>query len=67
MEEFTFKFRGITYQLTDKWEETCVNDSKAFQMQQFKYIDKIGDYVTMENRINNQKMLGYLKEVSYIK
>ena len=67
MEEFTFKFRGITYRLTDKWEETCVNDSKAFQMQQFKYIDKIADYVTMENRINNQKMLGYLEEVSYIK
>lgn len=67
MEEFTFKFRGITYRLTDKWEETCVNDSKAFQMQQFKYIDSIGDYVTMENRINNQKMLGYLEEVSYIK
>jgi hypothetical protein len=34
---------------------------------QFKYIDSIGDYVTMENRINNQKMLGYLEEVSYIK
>jgi len=67
MEEFTFKFRGKTYRLTDKWEETCVNDSKAFQIIQFKYIDSIGDYVTMENRINNQKMLGYLEEVSYIK
>jgi len=67
MEEFTFKFRGKTYRLTDKWEETCVNDSKAFQMMQFKYVNKIGDYVTMENRINNQKMLGYLEEVSYIK
>jgi hypothetical protein len=67
MEEFTFKFKGKTYRLTDKWEETCVNDSKAFQMQQFKYVDSIGDYVTMENRINNQKMLGYLEEVSYIK
>jgi hypothetical protein len=67
MEEFTFKFRGKTYRLTDKWEETCVNDSKDFQIMQFKYIDSIGDYVTMENRINNQKMLGYLEEVSYIK
>ena len=67
MEEFTFKFRGKTYRLTDKWEETCVNDSKVFQIQQFKYVDKVGDYVTMENRINNQKMLGYLEEVSYIK
>ena len=57
MEEFTFKFRGKIYRLTDKWEETCVNDSKAFQMQQFKYVNKIGDYVTMKNRINNQIML----------
>jgi len=67
MEEFTFKFKGKTYQLTDKWEETCVNDSKAFQMDQFKYVDSIGDYTTMENRINNQIILGYLKEISYIK
>ena len=67
MEEFTFNFKGKTYRLTDKWEETCVNDSKAFQMEQFEYVDKIGDYVTMENRINNQIMLGYLEEISYIK
>ena len=67
MEEFTFKFKGKTYQLTGKWEETCVNDSKAFQIEQFKYVDRIGDYTTMENRINNQIMLGYLKEISYIK
>ena len=67
MEEFTFKVRGKIYRLTDKWEETCVNDSKAFQMMQFKYVNKIGDYVTMKNRINNQIMLGYLEEVSYIK
>lgn len=67
MEEFTFKFRGKTYRLTDKWEETCVNDSKAFQIEQFKYLDKIKDYVTMKNRIINQTMLGYLEEISYIK
>lgn len=67
MEEFTFKHRGKTYRLTDKWEETCVNDSKAFQIEQFKYLHKVRDYVTMKNRINNQIMLGYLEEVSYIK
>ena len=67
MEEFTFKFKGKTYRLTDKWEETCVNDSKAFQIEQFKYLNKVRDYVTMKNRINNQIMLGYLEEVSYIK
>jgi hypothetical protein len=66
MKEYTFKFKGKQYRLTDKWEETCVHDSKAFQMMQFEYLDLTGDYVTMENRINNQKMLGYLEEVSYI-
>jgi hypothetical protein len=63
MEQYTFKFRGNTYQLTDKWEETCINDSKEFQLQQFKYIESIGDFVTMENRIINQLKFGYLKQI----
>jgi len=67
MEQFTFKFRGKTYQLTDKWEETCINDSKQFQLQQFKYVESIGDFVTMENRIINQIKFGYLEESPYIK
>lgn len=67
MEEFTFKFRGKLYQLTGKWEETCVSDSKAFQIEQFKYLSKIGDYIALKNRLNNQLIFGYLEEVSYIK
>ena len=67
MEEFSFKFRGKTYKLTDKWEETCINDSKAFQLDQFKYLESIQDFITMENRVNNQVKFGYLEEVSYIK
>jgi hypothetical protein len=43
------------------WEETCLNDSKDFQMEQFEYLVKIKDFVTMENRVNNQLMLGYIK------
>lgn len=62
MKDFTFKFRGKTYRLTDKWEETCINDSKEFQLQQFKYVESIGDFVTMENRIKNQLKFGYLVE-----
>ena len=65
--KYSFTFNKNTYRLTDKWEETCVNDSKAFQIEQFKYLNKVRDYVTMKNRINNQIMLGYLEEVSYIK
>lgn len=67
MKEFTFKFRGKIYVLTDKWEETCINDSKDFQIEQFNYLLKVKDFTTMENRINNQIMLGYLEEISYIK
>lgn len=67
MKEFTFKYKKVVYRLTDKWEETCVNDSKEFQMEQFKYLLKIHDYVTLKNRIINQVLLGYLEEVPYIK
>lgn len=67
MEEFAFKFKGKIYELTDKWEETCVNDSKEFQLEQFNYLIKTKDFTTIENRIINQEKFGYLKEISYIK
>lgn len=63
MNDYTFKFRGKIYKLTDKWEETCVNDSKAFQLEQFKYLEKIHDFATMENRVNNQIKFGYLEQI----
>ena len=62
MDKHCFKFKNKIYELTDKWEETCINDSKDFQMEQFNYLLKIKDFTTMENRINNQLMLGYLKQ-----
>jgi hypothetical protein len=62
MDKHSFKFKNKIYELTDKWEETCINDSKDFQMEQFNYLLQIKEYTTMENRINNQIMLGYLKE-----
>tara|TARA_R110000868_G_scaffold1452_12_gene11464 strand:- start:6 stop:251 length:246 start_codon:yes stop_codon:yes gene_type:complete len=67
MDKHSFKFKNKIYELTDMWEETCINDSKDFQMEQFNYLLKIKDYDTMKNRIINQLMLGYLKESSYIK
>ncbi len=67
MDKHSFIFKNKLYQLTDKWEETCLNDSKDFQMDQFNYLLEIKEYTTMENRINNQIMLGYLKEIPYIK
>jgi len=67
MEKHCFKFKNKVYQLTDKWEETCGNDSKDFQIEQFKYLISTHDYLTVENRILNQITFGYLKESSYIK
>jgi hypothetical protein len=67
MKEVSFKFKGRLYALTDKWEETCLNDSKEFQLEQFKYLIETKDYTTLENRIINQEKFGYLKEISYIK
>ena len=67
MKEVSFKFKGKSYVLTDKWEETCLNDSKEFQLEQFNYLIKTKDYTTVENRIINQEKFGYLKEISYIK
>lgn len=61
-----FEFKNKVYKLTNKWEETCVNDSKEFQLQQFQYLLKIRDYITLENRIINQIKFGYLEESSYI-
>ena len=63
MKQLTIKFKGKTYAFTDKWEETSLNDSKEFQLEQFKYLQKIKDYVTFENRIINQIKFGYLKQI----
>ena len=63
MEEVTFKFKGKLYAFTDKWEETCLNDSKQFQLEQFNYLIQIKDFTTLENRIINQKKFGYLKQI----
>ena len=63
MESVSFKFKGKTYEFTDKWEETCLNDSKQFQMFQFNHLIEIKDFVTLENRIINQLKFGYLKQI----
>jgi hypothetical protein len=65
--KLSFKFQGRTYEFTDLWEETCLNDSAAFQLEQFQYLVSIGEFNTLTNRINNQLKFGYLKEISYIK
>ena len=73
MAKHSFKFKNKIYELTDFWgisddyQFSNLEKGKEFQMDQFNYLLEIKDYTTMENRINNQIMLGYLKEISYIK
>ena len=41
-----FKFKGTTYE--------CIGDDKEFQYDQFTFLLKEQDYVTLQNRIINQ-------------
>jgi len=54
-----FKFKGKTYE--------CVGEGKEFQFEQFQFLLKEKDYVTLTNRIINQtKDFGmgiFLKEI----
>ena len=69
MEQYIFKFKNITYQLTDYWEDTdryqfdTLQEAKDFQIMQFRYLIEVSDFVTMENRLRNQIMRGYVKEL----
>jgi hypothetical protein len=73
MDKHSFIFKNKLYQLTDLWGVTdhyqfdTIEQGKDFQMEQFNYLLKIKDYLTIENRIVNQIMLGYLRKSSYIK
>lgn len=60
----TFKYRGKMYEFTDQWEETCLAESAAFQLEQFKHLLEVKDFNTLTNRINNQIKFGFLKEIS---
>jgi len=62
--EYNFEYRGKRYRMTDKWENTEVWDSAEFQLEQFKYLTKTRDWVTLENRLTNQLMLGYIEETT---
>lgn len=66
-EELKVKFRGKIYKFTDKWSREFLCETPEFQLKQFEYLVKEKDWVTMENRINNLILVGYLEEISYIK
>lgn len=59
MKNLQFKFNGKTYE--------CIGDGKEFQYEQFMFLLRESDYVTIQNRIINQtKDFGFgvfLKEI----
>ncbi len=50
IKDYTFKYRGKIYE--------CISDDKDFQIEQFNFIIKTKDWVTMDNRIINQLKWG---------
>ena len=50
----TIIYKNVKYQLDETyWKGEMVNDSLDFQYMQLEYCIEIGDYKTLENRLNN--------------
>lgn len=47
MEQYQFKYKGKPYE--------CIGDDKDFQIEQFKFLLETRDYITLKNRIINQR------------
>jgi hypothetical protein len=63
-----FSYRGKVYQLDPKFmDEEMLNTSLSFQYDQFMYLIKVQDWVTLENRITNQLKWGGLIEINKTK
>ena len=62
--KYTITYRKQKYELdAEYWEETQPNNSRAFQLRQLTYCVEVGDFVTLENRINNMLKWGGIKKV----
>lgn len=62
--QYTITYRKQKYELdAEYWDETQPNNSRAFQLRQLTYCVEVGDFVTLENRINNMLKWGGIKKV----
>jgi hypothetical protein len=63
-----FSYKGKVYQLDPKFmDEEMLSTSLDFQYDQFMYLIKVQDWVTLENRITNQLKWGGLIEINKTK
>ena len=51
-----YTYKGKKYEIVDERNEFILSD--------FKYCESIGDWRTIQNRITNGKMFGWLKEIN---
>ena len=51
-----YTYKGKKYEIVDERNEFILSD--------FKYCESIGDWVTIQHRITNGKMFGWLKEIN---
>ena len=62
--KYTITYRKQKYELdAEYWEETEPNNTRAFQLRQLTYCVEVGDFITLENRINNMLKWGGIKKV----
>lgn len=55
----TITYKNVKYQLDETyWKSEMVNDSLDFQYMQLEYCIKTGDFLTLENRLNNMLQWG---------
>ena len=60
MKSITYK--NVKYQLDESyWKGETVNDSLDFQYMQLEYCIETGDFLTLENRLNNMLQWGGVK------
>jgi hypothetical protein len=61
--EYILTYKKHKYELDPQyWDETDVNSSREFQLMQLNYCIQVGDFITLENRINNMLKWGGIKK-----
>jgi hypothetical protein len=62
--QYTIIYRGQKYELdSEYWDEEQPNSTREFQLRQLNYCVEVGDFITLENRINNMLKWGGIKKV----
>jgi hypothetical protein len=62
--KYTITYKNQKYELDPEyWDEEQPNSTREFQLSQLIYCIEVGDFGTLENRINNMLKWGGIKKV----